>query len=107
MEVLLYVLLAIHLADGGLGHYMIPVVETVMLDIMTKGGHNEWQIVQVIELGVLHQILGLQNKSDMLSNIRTVQVIMVLDGSFIFIVNLSNKLQKFMVINCLKQVVMF
>ena len=35
VEVLLNVLLTIHLADWGLGDDMVPVVVSVMLDIMT------------------------------------------------------------------------
>lgn len=40
VEVLLDVLLAVHLANGGLGDHVVPVVEAVVLDVVAQGGHN-------------------------------------------------------------------
>ena len=69
MEVLLDVLLAVHLADGRLGHNMVPVVEAIMLDVMAEGGHDQGNIVEVIKLGIFHQVLRLEDKANVLSHI--------------------------------------
>ena len=43
----------------------------------------------------------------MLSYIRAMQIIMIFDAPFVFIVNLDNKLQKFVVVDDLQQIIQF
>lgn len=69
VEIFLHMLLSVHLANGRLGDDMVSVVEAVVLDIMAKGSDDERQIVEVIILGELHEILGPENHTDMLSDI--------------------------------------
>jgi hypothetical protein len=107
MEVLLDVLLTVHLADGGLGYDMVPVVEAIMLHIVAEGCDNERQIVQIVELGIFHEILGLQNKPDMLGHVRSMKIIVVLNRSSVFVVDLGNELEELVMINSLEQVVVF
>ena len=107
MEILLDMLLTVHLTDGRLGYDMVPVVEAIMLHIVAEGYDNERQIVQIVELGILHEILCLQNQSDMLCYVRSMKIIVVLDRSPVLVIYLGNKLEELVMINSLKQVVVF
>lgn len=40
MEILLDVVFTIHLTNGRLRYDMVPIIETIVLNIMTKSGHN-------------------------------------------------------------------
>ena len=92
MEVLLDVFFSIHLADWRLGYNMISIIIAIMLNIVAKGSDYQGQIVEVIELSVLHQVLSLQNQMNVLSNICSVKIIVVLNRSLILVVDLDEEL---------------
>jgi len=92
VEVLLDVFFSIHLADWRFGYNMISIIIAIMLNIVAKGSDYQGQIVEVIELSVLHQVLSLQNQMNVLSNICSVKIIVVLNRSLILVVDLDEEL---------------
>ena len=61
MEILLHCLFSVHLVDGTLSDDVVSVVETVMLDVVAEGGHQERESVGVVEAGVFLQVLIVQD----------------------------------------------
>ena len=69
MQVFLHLLISVHLEDRRLGLDMVPIIEAVMGDIVAESSHQYGQGVEVVEPGVLYDVLRLHNKVDMLGNI--------------------------------------
>jgi hypothetical protein len=59
----------VHLVAFGVGHGMVLVVEPVMVDVVAKCSDQQGNSIQVIELGVLSQVLGLEDVMDVLGNV--------------------------------------
>ena len=74
---------------------------------MAQSSNYHWEGIQIVELGMLLKTLTFEYKTTVLSNIRTMKVIMVMDLSFVFIVNLDHKLNELVVINALQNIVLF
>jgi hypothetical protein len=50
MEVLLDMILAVHLVSVGTRNNMVPIVEPIVLNIMTQGGYNDGQDVEIVKV---------------------------------------------------------
>jgi hypothetical protein len=61
VEVLLHMFFPIHLVYRRLCDDVVPVVKSIVLDVMAKGGNDQRKIVQVVKLGILHEILGFED----------------------------------------------
>jgi hypothetical protein len=55
----------------------------------------------------LDHVLVLENDVDMLSNVRAMQVVVVLDVPLVLVVDLSGELKELVVVNNLEQIVVF
>ena len=70
-----------------------------MFDIMTECGDKKSKRVDIIKLGVFYQILGFKNDMSVLSNITSMQIVMILNVAFVQIIDLREKLEKFGIIH--------
>lgn len=55
----------------------------------------------------MDHVLVLENDVDMLSNVRAMQVVVVLDVPLVLVVDLSGELKELVVVNNLEQIVVF
>lgn len=85
---------------------MVSIVESIMLNIMAQGSYYQGKSVLIIELGILDQSLSFEDKMHVLSHIRTMKVIVILNRSLVLVVDLYKELQKFMMVDGLEKIVL-
>lgn len=76
---------------------MVPVVETIMSNIMGKGSNDNRDCVKFGELGNLFHVLWLKHKTNVLSRVWTMKIIVILDSLVVSSVDLireANELPK-------------
>lgn len=95
-----------HLVKHGFGDHVVPVVEAVMLDIVTERGNEERKSVQIVELSILNHVLRLQDNIAMLRNVGAVEIVVVGYISIVLVVDLGEELQKLVIIDELEQIVL-
>jgi hypothetical protein len=94
MEVFLDMLLSVHLADRRLGNNMISIVEAIMLDVMAQGRTQKRQCVEVVEVCLLFHTLVCKDEVNMLCDIGSMHVVMVLNRPLVLVVDLSEVLKE-------------
>ena len=73
---------------------MISVVEAIVLDIMEQGRTQKRQGVEVVKMRLLlHALVG-EDEMYMLGDVGAMHIVMVLDGSFVLVVDLGEVLQE-------------
>ena len=73
---------------------MISVVEAIVLDIMAQGRTQKRQGVEVVKMRLLlHALVG-EDEMNMLGDVGAMHIVMVLDRSFVLVVDLGEVLQE-------------
>ena len=81
------------------------VVESIVADIVTEGGHKQRKCVHIVEHSQFTQVLSLHHEVTVLRNVRPVNVIVILNRPTVLVVNLYHELQKLIFIYfCLQSV---
>ena len=107
MIVLLDLNFTIHLIKSRLGVKVITVIKSIMVNVMAQSCHQYWQGVLLIEISVVFQVLCIQYVAAMLCNIRTMEIIVICYISFVLIIDLWDKCQKFGLVDALEKIVLF
>lgn len=81
------------------------IVESIVADIVTEGGHEQRKCVHIVEHGQFAQVLSLHHEVTVLRNVRSMNVIVVLNWPSVLVVNLYHELQKLIFIYfCLQSI---
>ena len=59
----------IHLIPLGKSHHMVPIIKTIVFNIVAEGSHKKSQGIEIVELGELRQSLRIHNEMAMLGDI--------------------------------------
>ena len=78
MEIFLDSCIAVHLIDRTLSHKVVPVVETIMLNIVTKGSRNKSKNISIVKLSKFNQTLVFKDEVTVLGHIRSMKIVVVL-----------------------------
>ena len=78
---------------------MVPIIEAIVLHVMAQGGHDQGKGISIVEAGMFSQVLLSEDQINVLGNIWSVQIIVVLHGSLVLVVDLNDELQELVVIN--------
>ena len=85
---------------------MVPIIKTIVFNIVAEGSHKKSQGIEIVELGELRQSLRIHNEMAMLGDIWAVKVVVVLHRPLILIVNLDDKLKKLIAIDNMIQIIL-
>jgi len=96
MIILLDLDITVHLVKSRLNVFVISIIEPIMTNIVTHGGNQKRKYINFIELCVLYHILTFQYVVTVLSNIRTMEVIVIRNLSFVPVVYLGDELCELM-----------
>ena len=78
---------------------MEAIVEAIMTNVMTEGGHKEGKRVNLVKLGEFAKVLSLEDEVTVLGDVGTMEIVMILHRSIVTIVYLDHELQELFAIN--------
>jgi len=79
MVLLLDTDLSIHLESWRFSDHVIPIVKTIMANVVANSSCEDGKDIKVVELGLFSNSLGLEHVVAMLGDIRGMEIIVILD----------------------------
>lgn len=87
MEVLLDVLVTECLLEGWLVRLVEGIGETIVLHVVAEAGHKDSDSVEGVELCITRYLLFVHHEAEVLGNVSSVEVIMIMNMSLVTVVN--------------------
>lgn len=107
MKILEDVILSEFFEDWRLSNNMVPIVEAIMVYIVAEGRCKDGEHVRLVKFSILGEALFVQNNVTVLGNIRSMEVIVVLNVSIVTVVDLSDEQHELFKVDQVEQIVLF